>query len=60
MTYNSRQAIYVRLRIAQCHVEFEFNTSVHLYSLLELKSVGLNLEFDQPSEVTCSGKLPST
>ena len=32
-------------------------------SLLELKSGGLNLKFDQPSEVTfkdVSGKLPST
>ena len=32
-------------------------------ALLELKSEGLNLKFDQPSEVTfkdVSGKLPST
>ena len=34
-----------------------------LASLLKLKSEGLNLKYDQPSEVTfkdVSGKLPST
>ena len=39
------------------------NTYVHLSDLLELKSEGLNLKYDQPSEVTfkdVSGKLPST
>ena len=52
---------YVQLCIAQCHVEFENLIVQYLCaSLLELKSEGLNLKFDQLSEVTFSGKLPST
>ena len=49
----------------QCH-EVLLNSIlsyVNLSALLELKSEGLNLKFDQPSDVTfndVSDKLPST
>ena len=42
-TYNSRQAIYVQLHIAQCHMEFENLIVPILTSLLELKSEGLSI-----------------
>ena len=55
--YNSRQAIYVQLRIAQCHVELD-NLIVSCLTLtcllLGLKSEGLRIEylkFDQPSQL---------
>ena len=47
--------------ILNTYVRESFSESAS--ALLELKSEGLNLKFDQPSEVTfkdVSGKLPST
>ena len=67
--YNSRQAIYVQLRIAQRHVEFEFNAYIRVfYSSSRAKAYHLRIEylkFDQPSvsEMTfkdVSGKLPKS
>ena len=56
---------YVRESIDTLNLNLEYLYMVNLSAsaLLELKSEGLNLKFDQPSEVTfkdVSGKLPST
>ena len=53
---------YVRESIDTLNLNL-YMVNLSVSALLELKSEGLNLKFDQPSEVTfkeVSGKLPST